>query len=62
VSLKHELEKEFDVSPKIRWGGPGQLDVLVDGTLIFSKKMARRMPNRGEIVGLVGPRPSSDRG
>ena len=37
VGLKQELEHSLGVSPSIRWGGPGQLDVLVDGKLVFSK-------------------------
>lgn len=39
----------------MRWGGFGQLDVLVDGTLVFSKKQAGRSPTAGEIVRLVRP-------
>ncbi|PYN39671.1 MAG: hypothetical protein DME00_36320 [Candidatus Rokuibacteriota bacterium] len=60
VSLKQELEHQLKVSPKIRWGGPGQLDVLVDGTVIFSKKRAGRMPTSGEILVLVKTRQSRD--
>jgi predicted Rdx family selenoprotein len=33
--------------------GPGQLDVLVDGTLVFSRKTVGRMPEPGEVQGLV---------
>jgi len=29
------------------------MDVLVDGKLVFSKKTAGRMPNPGEVQGLV---------
>jgi predicted Rdx family selenoprotein len=56
VSLKKELERSLGVSPSIRWGGPGQLDVLVDGTLVFSKKSAGRMPAPGELAQLIRPR------
>ena len=31
-------------------GGLGQLDVLVDGKLVFSKKQAGRSPTAEEIV------------
>lgn len=41
------------MAPKIRMGGPGQLDVLVDGRVVFSKKSAKRMPQPGEVVRLV---------
>ena len=54
VGLKRELERSLGVSPTIRWGGPGQLDVFADGTLIFSKKSAGRMPAPGELQKLLG--------
>jgi len=58
VGLKRELERSLGVSPSIRWGGPGQFDVLVDGNLVFSKKSAGRMPAPGEIERvLAGARP-----
>ena len=53
VSLKTELERSHGIFPAIRWGGPGQLDVLVDGRLVFSKKSARRTPTAGEIADLL---------
>jgi hypothetical protein len=53
VGLKQELERSLGISPRIRWGGPGQLDVLVDGKLVFSKRTAGRMPVAGELERLV---------
>ena len=53
VGLKDELERSLGVSPSIRWGGPGQLDVLVDGRLVFSKKSAGRTPTAAEIAQLI---------
>ena len=44
------------MSPTIRWGAFGQLDVMVDGRVVFSKKAAGRMPNPGEVRALVGVR------
>jgi hypothetical protein len=41
------------VTPKIRWGGTGQLDVIVDGAVVFSKQQAGRLPTADEIVELV---------
>jgi hypothetical protein len=57
VRLKQEMERELNVSPHIRWGGPGRMDVLVDGATIFSKQKTGRMPRPGEIIGLVRARP-----
>jgi hypothetical protein len=63
VSLKQQMERELNLSPHIRWGGPGRLDVLVDGTTIFSKQKTGRMPQPGEIVRLVkGRQGRADRG
>lgn len=53
MSLKAELERSLGVSPSIRWGGPGQLDVLVDGQVVFSKKSAGRMPTASELTRLI---------
>jgi hypothetical protein len=53
VGLTIELERSLGVRPTIRWGFPGQLDVLVDGTVVFSKRAAGRMPAPGEIAKLV---------
>lgn len=53
MSLRAELTREVGVTPKIRWGGPGQLDVVIDGTVVFSKKAAKRMPEPGEVARLA---------
>jgi hypothetical protein len=53
VSLQNELEHAVGVSPKIRWGGFGQLDVIVDGKIVFSKQATGRMPGPGEVTRLV---------
>jgi hypothetical protein len=41
------------VKPKIRMGGLGVLDVVVDGTTVFSKKSEGRVPPPAEIVSRV---------
>jgi hypothetical protein len=35
------------------FAGTGVLDVMLDGKMIFSYQVERRMPDRGEIVGLI---------
>ena len=57
MSLQGELARETGVTPTIRWGKPGQLDVIVDGALVFSKKVAKRMPEPGEVSRLAKARP-----
>lgn len=56
VSLKSGLERALGVSPTIRWGGPGQLDVTVDGEVVFSKKSAGRSPTVAELTQLISRR------
>jgi hypothetical protein len=41
------------VTPAIRWGGFGELAVIVDGRPVFSKRRAGRLPQPGEIIRLV---------
>ena len=53
MSLQTELTKELGVAPAIRWGMLGQLDVVVDGAVVFSKKAAKRMPQPGEVARLA---------
>jgi hypothetical protein len=55
VSLQKELEKSLGVSPKIRWGSAGQLDVIADGKVIFSKQETGRIPTAEEIVKILNP-------
>jgi hypothetical protein len=42
-------------SPKIRFGGFGSLDVMVDGKIVFSKEQAGRTPIAAEIVRIIKP-------
>lgn len=38
------------MKPRLKIGGQGQLDVIVDGTLVFSRKQAGRYPTAEEIA------------
>jgi predicted Rdx family selenoprotein len=42
------------VKPKIKLGIQGQLDVIVDGEVVFSRKKVGRYPTADEIVEAVG--------
>jgi hypothetical protein len=53
VSLKEEIDRKFSLTSKIRLGGPGALDVIVDGRTVFSAKAAKRMPTSAEILGAI---------
>jgi selT/selW/selH-like putative selenoprotein len=37
-------------------GSGGVFEVVVDGTLVFSKHEGGRFPDPGEVVGLIGRR------
>ncbi len=56
MSLQKELARSLGVTPKIKMGGQGQLDVIVDGTVVFSRQKEGRFPTAKEIVEAVGPR------
>jgi predicted Rdx family selenoprotein len=49
------LTEILGVKPKMRWGQSGQLDVIVDGTVVFSKQKSGRIPTAEEIVKIVKP-------
>ena len=53
MSLADAIDRATGVKPKIRMGGIGVLDVVVDGTTVFSKKAEGRVPPPGEIVSRV---------
>ena len=41
------------MKPKIKMGGQGQLDVIVDGNVVFSRQQVGRFPAAAEIVEAV---------
>jgi len=48
-----ELNEAFGAEAVLHAGDDGIYDVVVDGTLVFSKHEAGRFPDDGEIVALV---------
>jgi predicted Rdx family selenoprotein len=53
VSLKNDIEREFGVPVRLRAGGPGALDVLIDGKQIYSKRKIGRLPMADEVTNLI---------
>jgi predicted Rdx family selenoprotein len=53
VRLADEIDRATGVRPRIRMGGLGALDVVVDGRVVFSKKREGRIPPAAEIVSRV---------
>jgi hypothetical protein len=53
VSLKEVIERELGIPTRIRFGGPGSLDVFADGERIFSKKQTGRLPSAAEVISLL---------
>jgi len=53
VSLKESVEAKLKIPTRIRVGGPGALDVFVDGQRIYSKKQTGRLPTADEIIELI---------
>jgi hypothetical protein len=56
VSLKENIEGQLKIPARIRFGGPGALDVFVDGQRVYSKKQAGRSPTVDEIIELIRAR------
>jgi len=56
VSLKENIERQLKIPTRIRMGGPGALDVIVDGQKVYSKKQTGRLPTVDEIIGLIRAR------
>ena len=53
MRLADEIVRAVGVTPRIRLGGFGVLDVLVDGKVVYSKKAERTAVTPAEIVGRV---------
>jgi hypothetical protein len=53
VRLRNELRQTLQLPATIRWGGLGELSVVVDGRVVFSKSRIGRIPEPGEITRLV---------
>ena len=56
MSLKESIEGKLKIPTRIRLGGPGVLDVLVDSHRIYSKKQTGRLPTADEIIELIRAR------
>ena len=56
MSLKESIEGQLKIPTRIRLGGPGVLDVFVDGRKIYSKNQTGRLPTADEIIGLIRDR------
>ena len=56
MRLADEIRRETGVTPKIKLGGFGALDVVVDGRVVYSKKGEGRLLPPGEIAGRVKAR------
>lgn len=55
MRLRDELAT-LNVPAKIRWGGFGELTVIVDERPVFSKRQAGRLPEPGEVARLIRSR------
>ena len=53
MRLADEIKGATGTAPRIRLGGFGVLDVIVDGRVVYSKKGEGRLLRPGEIAGRV---------
>ncbi|MBK9376655.1 MAG: Rdx family protein [Holophagales bacterium] len=49
-----ELKRAFGVDATLKKGSGGVFDVVVDGTLVYSKRDTGRFPEPGEVSRLMG--------
>lgn len=56
MSLKENIEGQLKIPTRIRLGGPGALDVFIDGQKVYSKKQTGRSPTVDEIIKLIRER------
>ncbi len=50
MSLQSDLATRLNVTPKIKMGWPGSLDVLVDGRKVYSYQETHRLPSADDIL------------
>ena len=53
MSLKESIESKLKIPTRIRLGGPGALDIFVDGHRIYSKKQTDRLLTVDEVIDLI---------
>jgi len=53
TSLAAEIRKSRQAEVKLNKGSGGQFEVVVDGTLIFSKKAVGRFPEMDEVLSKI---------
>ena len=53
MRLADEIKRVTGTAPRIRLGGFGVLDVIVDGRVVYSRKGEGRLLPPGEIAGRV---------
>ena len=53
MRLADEIRRAVGVTPRIRLGGFGVLDVVVDGKVVYSKKAEGRALTAAEVVARV---------
>lgn len=54
--MSAEIEQQLQLLPVLTAGGGGVFDVVVDGELVFSKRVSGRFPHDGETVALIQQR------
>lgn len=48
-----ELRDSLKLNPRVRPGGFGAFDVIVDGRRVFAKSQTHRFPEPGEVTAIV---------
>jgi hypothetical protein len=56
VRLQQAIAERTGTTPRLRFGGPGSLDIIIDGETVFSKKQTGRVPSVAEGLAIVEAR------
>jgi hypothetical protein len=51
-SLKRELESKYGIQPKMKFAH-GELEILVNGSSVFSFKQVHQMPSLGGLLEMI---------
>jgi hypothetical protein len=51
-SLKRELESKYGIQPKMKFAH-GELEILVNGSSVFSFKQAHKMPSLEALIATI---------
>ena len=53
MRLKNEIERELKTPVEVKMGGPGSLNIYVDGRQVYSYQRTQRIPASEELFAML---------